>query len=195
MKSEVLASKISKNVALAHPRMARQGEVVIPRRGSERLRNLNKWIAWTNKRMHRKLLFLPRSGIERFLRFWHNFHADSKDGIGSCLRLSEVTILLVSSDNVHSISYYVMACTKHLLASAQSERDARLCLLLEQSKVNSPKHKCTGFLVEGVMPCRRPQFFTRVPPSLQVTKLFLLLRSLCLESSRVMVCICSLVSV
>ncbi len=43
--------------------MARQGEV-IPRRGSERRRKLNKWTAWTNKRVHRNLLFLPRSGIE-----------------------------------------------------------------------------------------------------------------------------------
>ena len=43
--------------------MARQGEV-IPRKGSERRRRLNKWTAWTNKRIHRNLLFLPRSGIE-----------------------------------------------------------------------------------------------------------------------------------
>ena len=35
-----------------------------PRKGSERRRKLNKWTAWTNKRSHRNLLFLPRSGIE-----------------------------------------------------------------------------------------------------------------------------------
>ncbi len=50
-------------VALAHPRMAHQGEV-IPRKGSERGRKLNKWTAWTNKRIHRNLIFLPCSGIE-----------------------------------------------------------------------------------------------------------------------------------
>ncbi len=52
-----------KNVALAHPRMARDSKV-IPREGSERRRKLNKWTAWTNKRIHRQLLFLPPSGLE-----------------------------------------------------------------------------------------------------------------------------------